>query len=63
MAIPNDPQTRRQASPRTVPMQSHDLCLRCFGTGSYLEALDSDRSHEYLPVLCDGCNGTGHRAR
>jgi len=61
MAIPNDPQTRRPASPRTVMMQARDLCLRCFGTGSYLEALNGDRPHEYLPVVCDGCNGSGHR--
>lgn len=54
MAIPNDPQTRRPVAPRTVPMQAPDLCLWCFGTGSYLEALDGDRPHEYLPVICDG---------
>ncbi len=63
MAIPNDPQTRRVVAPRTVAMQALRLCLRCFGTGSYLEALDGDRKYEYIPVICDGCNGSGHRAR
>ena len=64
MAIPNDPpQTRRPVAPRTVPMQAPDLCLWCFGTGNYLEALDGDRPHEYLPVICDGCDGCGHRRK
>ncbi len=63
MAIPNDPQTRRVVPPRTVPMQALDLCLWCFGSGSYLEALDGDRPHEYLPVICACCGRSGHRHR
>jgi hypothetical protein len=63
MAIPNDPKTRRHAAPRTVALQAPDLCLWCFGTGTYLEALDGDRPHEYVPVICDSCEGSGHRRR
>ena len=44
-------------------MQALDLCLWCFGSGSYLEALDGDRPHEYLPVICACCGGSGHRHR
>ena len=63
MAIPNDPQTRRPVAPRTVPMQATNLCLWCLGSGSYLEPVNGDRPNEYLPVICDGCNGSGRRAR
>ena len=61
MAIPNDPKIRRPAAPRTVALQAPDLCLWCLGSGSYLEALDGDRPHEYLPVICASCEGAGRR--
>lgn len=61
MAIPNDRQTRRPVAPRTVALQAPDLCLCCFGSGTYLDALDGDRPHEYVPVICERCDGSGRR--
>ncbi|HJZ61177.1 MAG TPA: hypothetical protein VKD47_03365 [Miltoncostaeaceae bacterium] len=63
MAIPNDPITRRTAPARTVAPQAPDLCSWCLGGGSILEPLDGDRPHEYLPVVCPGCRGTGRVSR
>jgi len=43
-----------------APAQSApDLCGWCFGAGKYLEALDCDVEHVYLPVVCSACDGTG----
>lgn len=50
--------TRAKRPPAT---SAPDLCGWCFGAGKYLEALDCDVEHVYLPVVCSNCNGTGRR--
>lgn len=46
-----------------APAQSApDLCGWCFGAGKYLEAMDCGVEHVYLPVVCNGCGGTGRSA-
>ncbi len=62
MALPNDPQVHPTTAPRYIAVQARDLCLICFGAGSYLEPIDGGYSHEYLPVVCERCNGCGHQA-
>jgi hypothetical protein len=62
MALPNDPQTHTRTAPvRSIALQAKDLCLVCFGAGSYLDAIDGGYRYEYLPVICDRCGGSGHR--
>jgi hypothetical protein len=58
MAVPIDPALRPA---RVWAVQAPDLCGWCLGAGKYLEALDCDVAHVYLPVVCRCCNGTGHR--
>jgi hypothetical protein len=43
-------------------VQAPDLCAWCLGAGKYLEALDCEVPHAYLPVVCQSCNGTGRRS-
>jgi DnaJ-class molecular chaperone len=62
MAAPIDPSIRPGTPPRTVAVQAPDLCHRCLGTGSILEAMACDRPHVYLPVVCEPCAGTGRTA-
>lgn len=59
MAAPSDPRLNRGAPPRTSELQAPDLCGWCLGAGKYLEALDCEAPHVYLPVVCAGCQGTG----
>jgi DnaJ-class molecular chaperone len=61
MAAPIDPDTRTNTPAGRVAASSPDLCGWCFGSGSYLEAMDCDREHVYLPVVCASCAGTGRR--
>jgi protein-disulfide isomerase-like protein with CxxC motif len=35
------------------------ICGWCLGSGQYLEALDCDVEHVYIPVVCAGCDGGG----
>ena len=63
MAAPIDPDTRTTRQPGIVALSSTDLCGWCFGAGSYLEAMDCDREHVYLPVVCASCAGTGRRPK
>lgn len=58
--------TNGTQAPAHVQAPAHsapDLCGWCFGAGKYLEALDCDVEHVYLPVVCAGCSGTGRSAR
>jgi DnaJ-class molecular chaperone len=59
MAVPVDPSLRHVRPARTCAIQSPDLCPRCLGAGRYLEALDCEPAHVYLPVVCEGCGGSG----
>lgn len=60
MARPTDP----RVSPRSPAPPTGELvaCGWCLGVGSYLEAMDCDVEHVYLPVVCAGCEGTGRRS-
>ena len=61
MAAPPDPRIRAGAPAGLVAVSSPDLCGWCFGAGKYLEALECDAPHVYLPVVCANCTGTGRR--
>ena len=61
MAAHHDPGTRATTVPTHADVSAPDLCGWCFGAGSLLEAMDCDRQHVYLPVICANCAGTGHR--
>jgi hypothetical protein len=52
--------TQSTPTPLVIP-SAIQACAWCYGSGQYLEALDGDRRHEYLPVLCQGCLGDGKR--
>ena len=56
-----DPTLRSAGATRVSAPPAPDPCAWCFGAGKYLEALDCDVEHVYLPVVCAGCNGTGRR--
>jgi hypothetical protein len=62
MDAPPDPTIRRGPPPGVSALQAPDLCGWCLGAGKYLEALDCEVWHDYLPVVCQGCNGTGRFA-
>ena len=36
-------------------------CSWCFGAGQYLEKMDVENVHAYLPLVCQGCMGSGKR--
>lgn len=61
MAAPPDPRIRAIVPPRQTPVSAPDLCAWCFGSGTLLEPMDCDEEHVYLPVVCEGCRGTGRR--
>jgi hypothetical protein len=61
MAAHPDPGTNTTSVPSHVPVSAPDLCGWCFGAGSLLEAMDCERDHLYLPVLCCACSGSGRR--
>lgn len=61
MSVPSDPIVRPGSSPGTWAVQAADTCAWCLGAGKYLEALECDVRHAYLPVVCERCNGTGRR--
>jgi len=61
MAAPIDPDTSTSTPAGRVAASSPDLCGWCFGAGKYLEALECDAPHVYLPVVCANCTGTGRR--
>ena len=63
MAAPLDPDTRASSTTGVVSASSPDLCGWCFGAGSYLEAMDCDQAHVYLPVVCEPCRGSGRTPR
>ena len=54
--------TKAPVHAQAPPQSSPDLCGWCFGAGKYLEAMDCGVEHVYLPVVCDGCGGTGRSA-
>ena len=56
-----DPTLRSADVTRPPATSAPDLCGWCFGAGKYLEALDCDVEHVYLPVVCSCCEGTGRR--
>lgn len=59
MARSIDP-TRRPGTTVMVPQTgAAPTCGWCLGSGRYLEALDCDVEHVYIPVVCAGCDGTG----
>lgn len=62
MAAHPDPGTSATSVPTHAPVSAPDLCGWCFGAGSLLEAMDCERAHVYLPVVCANCSGTGRRA-
>jgi DnaJ-class molecular chaperone len=59
MALPTDPTVAVSTRARTSALQAPDLCQWCLGSGQYLESLDCDVGHVYLPVVCESCDGTG----
>jgi len=61
MSVPSDPIVRPGASPGSCAVQAPDTCAWCLGAGKYLEALECEVRHAYLPVVCQSCNGTGRR--
>lgn len=61
MPGPRDSALRPASPPRVVEMQARAVCAWCMGAGSYLEALECDVAHAYVPVLCSCCAGTGRR--
>jgi DnaJ-class molecular chaperone len=61
MSGPRDSALRPATPPRTLAVQERTVCAWCMGAGKYLEALDCDVAHAYLPVVCQGCAGTGRR--
>ena len=61
MAGSIDPTARSVSTARVAAPSTPDPCGWCLGAGKYLEALDCDVEHVYLPVVCAGCNGTGRR--
>ena len=60
MGLPSDP-VLQPSRVRVCAIQAPDLCSWCLGSGSLLEPLDCDVGHAYLPVVCEGCDGTGRR--
>jgi hypothetical protein len=62
MAVPGDPALRPGLPLGTCAVQAPDTCAWCLGAGKYLEALDCEVPHAYLPVVCQCCNGTGRRS-
>jgi DnaJ-class molecular chaperone len=59
MAASTDP-TRRPGTSIEAPQTRADaICGWCMGSGQYLEALDCDVEHVYIPVICAGCEGSG----
>ena len=56
------PTTQAPAHVQPPAQSAPDLCGWCFGAGKYLEAMDCDVEHVYLPVVCAGCAGTGRSA-
>lgn len=62
MALPTDPMLASATRARVTAIQANDLCSWCLGTGQYLDPLDCDVGHAYLPVVCECCNGQGRRA-
>jgi DnaJ-class molecular chaperone len=61
MAGSIDPTLRSAEVVRTEAPPTPDPCAWCFGAGKYLEALACGVEHVYLPVVCEGCAGTGRR--
>lgn len=61
MAAPIDFTSRAKAVATMTPPAPPRLCGWCLGSGMYLEALDCGVAHAYLPVVCQACDGTGHR--
>ncbi len=57
-----DPTLRSTSATGPPATSAPDLCGWCFGAGKYLEALDCQAEHVYLPVVCSCCKGTGRRA-
>ena len=60
MGLPSDP-VLQPSRAKVCALQAPDLCSWCLGSGSLLEPLDCDVGHVYLPVVCEGCEGTGRR--
>lgn len=61
MGMPIDPTQQRPGPVTTVVAQTAHPCGWCMGRGSYLESVEGGLPHEYLPVVCEGCSGSGHR--
>ena len=60
MSLPTDPALR--AAEKTTRHTISEPCPWCLGAGKYFERLDVDVGNSYLPMVCEGCMGTGHRA-
>mgnify|MGYP001502947138 CR=1 FL=1 len=61
MPLPSDPIVRRTRLRAFAP-QDPATCAWCLGSGSYLEPMRSGVDHEYLPLVCPSCGGSGCRA-
>jgi hypothetical protein len=62
MALPTDPMIASATPIRAIALQAPDLCPWCLGAGQYLDPLDCDVGHAYLPVVCECCGGRGRKA-
>ncbi len=60
MSPPTDPSL--WASAKTTRHTVSEPCPWCMGAGKYFERLDVDVGNSYLPVVCQGCMGSGRRA-
>jgi DnaJ-class molecular chaperone len=60
MAMPSDPILRRPRV-RAWALQDPATCPWCLGQGSYLEPMRSGLDHDYLPIVCHACGGSGCR--
>lgn len=59
MSVPFDPTPRLAGQVVTADPPATRACGWCVGSGKYLEAVDCDVPDVYLPVVCQGCQGTG----
>ena len=60
VALPTN-NTASATRARVSALQAPSLCSWCLGAGQYLEPLECDVGHAYLPIVCECCDGRGHR--
>ena len=62
MSASTDPPARHtHRMPTRSARQQSAPCPWCYGAGQYLEKMDVENVHAYLPLVCQGCMGSGKR--